>query len=252
MEQPRIFRYDTVDSTNTEAKRLLNAGYRGNFLVVADEQTAGRGRLGRGWTNAAGQGLYLTSGYTAKTVQPSTLPLFSALAVQRALTTVLGPLDLKVKWPNDLILNGKKLVGILCEGTAGGIVSGIGTNLAQDQAYFDALNLPHGTSLVLEGLTVNDPMIEQLAAAYAEELTGPRFAVWAAEGFAPFLEEYRALCINLGRPVKFEGGQGVAEQVDEEGRLIVRTEAGEQKVFTGEVSVKGVYEDIERTERTPR
>ena len=92
----------------------------------------------------------------------------------------------------------------------------------------------------------------QLAAAYAEELTGPRFAVWAAEGFAPFLEEYRALCINLGRPVKFEGGQGVAEQVDEEGRLIVRTEVGEQKVFTGEVSVKGVYEDIERTERTPR
>ena len=105
---------------------------------------------------------------------------------------------------------------------------------------------------MLEGLTVNDQMIEQLAAAYAEELTGPRFAVWAAEGFAPFLEEYRALCINLGRPVKFEGGQGVAEQVDEEGRLIVRTEAGEQKVFTGEVSVKGVYEDIERTERTPR
>lgn len=53
--------------------------------------------------------------------------------MQRALTTVLGPLDLKVKWPNDLILNGKKLVGILCEGTAGGIVSGIGTNLAQDR-----------------------------------------------------------------------------------------------------------------------
>ena len=240
-----------VDSTNLWAKanldKLAPAG-----VVWTTCQTAGRGRLGRGWTNAAGQGLYLTSGYTAKTVQPSTLPLFSALAVQRALTTVLGPLDLKVKWPNDLILNGKKLVGILCEGTAGGIVSGIGTNLAQDQAYFDALNLPHGTSLVLEGLTVNDPMIEQLAAAYAEELTGPRFAVWAAEGFAPFLEEYRALCINLGRPVKFEGGQGVAEQVDEEGRLIVRTEAGEQKDFTGEVSVKGVYEDIERTERTPR
>ena len=148
-----------VDSTNLWAKanldKLAPAG-----VVWTTCQTAGRGRLGRGWTNAAGQGLYLTSGYTAKTVQPSTLPLFSALAVQRALTTVLGPLDLKVKWPNDLILNGKKLVGILCEGTAGGIVSGIGTNLAQDQAYFDALNLPHGTSLVLEGLTVNDQMIE--------------------------------------------------------------------------------------------
>ncbi len=130
-----------VDSTNLWAKanldKLAPAG-----VVWTTCQTAGRGRLGRGWTNAAGQGLYLTSGYTAKTVQPSTLPLFSALAVQRALTTVLGPLDLKVKWPNDLILNGKKLVGILCEGTAGGIVSGIGTNLAQDQAYFDALNLP--------------------------------------------------------------------------------------------------------------
>lgn len=239
-----------VGSTNTYCKQHF-AELADGAVVCTDNQTAGRGRLGRDWVNAAGQGLYYTLVIKRPLVQPSTLPLLSSMAVGAAVKACFGR-DTRVKWPNDLLLNGKKLVGILCEGTADGIVSGIGTNLAQDQAYFDALNLPHGTSLVLEGLTVNDQMIEQLAAAYAEELTGPRFAVWAAEGFAPFLEEYRALCINLGRPVKFEGGQGVAEQVDEEGRLIVRTEAGEQKVFTGEVSVKGVYEDIERTERTPR
>ena len=241
-----------VGSTNAWAKENI-AQFGPVGAVYTTDQTAGRGRLGRGWVDAPGKGLYYTAVIKTDLAQPSTLPLFASLAVCDALKQRYG-IDCQIKWPNDLLLNGKKIVGILCEVAPDGhsLVVGIGINLAQPQEYFDMAGLPHGTSLVLEGLTVNDPMIEQLAAAYAEELTGPRFAVWAAEGFAPFLEEYRALCINLGRPVKFEGGQGVAEQVDEEGRLIVRTEAGEQKVFTGEVSVKGVYEDIERTERTPR
>ena len=210
-----------VDSTNLWAKanldKLAPAG-----VVWTTCQTAGRGRLGRGWTNAAGQGLYLTSGYTAKTVQPSTLPLFSALAVQRALTTVLGPLDLKVKWPNDLILNGKKLVGILCEGTAGGIVSGIGTNLAQDQAYFDALNLPHGTSLLLQGVNVDLDTDPEWMAQYMTDFGFDRaLYTYEEQGLAPYREQYKAQCVNLGRRVTYDGGAGIAKDIDEEGRLVV-------------------------------
>ena len=162
--------------------------------------------------------------------------------------------DCQIKWPNDLLLNGKKIVGILCESVSygyeqqgRGILCGIGINLAQPQSYFDAANLPNGTSLALQGANVDlaaDP------AWLAEGLTDFGFDrpmyVFAREGFAPFREEYKAACVNIGRRVTFDlpgGGQGAGEaiDVDEEGRLVVRTDSGEEHVFTGEVSVHGIY-----------
>jgi BirA family biotin operon repressor/biotin-[acetyl-CoA-carboxylase] ligase len=128
-----------------------------------------------------------------------------------------------------------------------GILCGIGINLAQPQSYFDAADLPHGTSLALQGAAVDlaaDP------AWLAEGLTDFGFDrnlyTFARDGFAPFREEYKAACINLGRRVTFDlpdGSQGAGEavDVDAEGRLVVRTDAGEQHVFTGEVSVHGIY-----------
>ena len=124
---------------------------------------------------------------------------------------------------------------------------GIGINLAQPQSYFDAADLPHGTSLALQGAAVDlatDP------AWLAEGLTDFGFDrslyTFARDGFAPFREEYKAACVNLGRRVTFDlpdGGQGAGEavDVDEEGRLVVRTDSGEVHVFTGEVSVHGIY-----------
>ena len=239
----QLIQLPQADSTNLWAKqnieRLLPAG-----VVWTTDQTAGRGRLGRDWTNSPGDGLFLSAVVSGPFAQPATLPLFAALAVQRAITGEFGPLDLQVKWPNDLILNGKKLVGILCEGTARGLVCGIGTNLRQDRAYFDRLDLPHGTSLALEGLPVDDGTAARLAARYAAHLTGPDADRWKAEGLAPFLAEYRACCVNLGRTVTFDGGSGTCVQIDEEGRLILATDSGEQCVFTGEVSVKGIYEQL--------
>ena len=151
-------------------------------------------------------------------------------------------------------LNGKKIGGILCESVCygyqqqgRGILCGIGINLAQPQSYFDAANLPNGTSLALQGANVDlaaDP------AWLAEGLTDFGFDrnlyTFARDGFAPFREEYKAACVNLGRRVTFdlpEGGQGAGEaiDVDEEGRLVVRTDSGEVHVFTGEVSVHGIY-----------
>ena len=162
--------------------------------------------------------------------------------------------DCQIKWPNDLLLNGKKVVGILCESVSygyqqqgRGILCGIGINLAQPQSYFDAANLPNGTSLALQGANVDlaaDP------AWLAEGLTDFGFDrnlyTFARDGFAPFRDEYKAACVNLGRRVTFdlpEGGQGAGEaiDVDEEGRLVVRTDSGEVHVFTGEVSVHGIY-----------
>ena len=160
------------------------------------------------------------------------------------------------KWPNDLLLGGKKVVGILCEavnyGTGGegrAYLCGIGINLAQPQNYFDEAGLPYGTSLALQGAKVD---LEADPSWLAEGLTDFGFDralyTFGPEGFAPYREAYAAACVNLGRRVTFAQpggtGEGTAAGIDGEGRLIVRTDSGEEHVFTGEVSVSGIYGQV--------
>lgn len=234
-----------VDSTNTYCKKHF-AKLQDGAVVCTDNQTAGRGRLGRDWINAAGQGLYYTLVIKRPLAQPSTLPLLSSMAVRAAVKVCFGR-DTRVKWPNDLLLNGKKLVGILCEGIApragaeGGIICGIGVNLAQPESYFAALDLPHGTSLALQGVEIRPQQDALKLAAAMTEWFRTNLPAFGEQGFAPFLQEYRADCVNLGMPVTFEGGKGVAQDVDENGNLVVLTDSGEKRIFTGEVSVKGIY-----------
>ena len=187
--------------------------------VYTENQTAGRGRLGRSWVNAEGKALYYTVAIREPLAQPATLPLLASLAVRTQLKLRYG-VDCQIKWPNDLLLNGKKIVGILCE------------------------SVSYGYEQQGRGILSTDP------AWLAEGLTDFGFDrnmyVFARDGFAPFREEYKAACVNLGRRVTFDlpdGGQGAGEavDVDEEGRLVVRTDSGEVHVFTGEVSVHGIY-----------
>ena len=242
-------------STNAYAKEHFEE-FGPVGAVYTENQTAGRGRLGRRFESPAGKGVYcsvlLRPEVPAASAQTATISAAS-LAVRTQLKLRYG-VDCQIKWPNDLLLNGKKVVGILCESVSygyqqqgRGILCGIGINLAQPQSYFDAAGLPNGTSLELQGAKVDlstDP------AWLAEGLTDFGFDrnmyVFARDGFAPFREEYKAACINLGRRVTFDlpdGGQGAGEavDVDEEGRLVVRTDSGEVHVFTGEVSVHGIY-----------
>ena len=242
-----LYYLEEVDSTNTWAKANLDK-FGPVGAVYTTSQTAGRGRRGHTWINASGQALYYTVVLKTELAQPESLPLFASMAVADALEQRYG-IQCQIKWPNDLLLNGKKIVGILCEGMPDhhAIVCGIGINLAQPQSYFDAAGLPNGTSLALQGAKVDlstDP------AWLADGLTDFGFDrnmyVFARDGFAPFREEYKAACVNLGRRVTFDlpdGGQGAGEavDVDEEGRLVVRTDSGEVHVFTGEVSVHGIY-----------
>ena len=204
--------------------------------VYTTNQTAGRGRLGRTWVNAEGRALYYTVAIREPLAQPATLPLLASLAVRDQLRLRYG-VDCQIKWPNDLLLNGKKIVGILCESVSygyeqqgRGILCGIGINLAQLQGA--KVDLSTDPEWLAEGLTdfgFDRPMY-----------------VFARDGFAPFRDEYKAACINIGRRVTFDlpgGGQGAGEaiDVDADGRLVVRTDSGEEHVFTGEVSVHGIY-----------
>ena len=239
-------------STNAYAKEHFEE-FGPVGAVYTTNQTAGRGRLGRSWVNAEGRALYYTAVIREPLAQPATLPLLASLAVRDQLAQRYG-VDCQIKWPNDLLLNGKKIVGILCESVSygyqmqgRGIVCGIGINLAQPQSYFDAANLPNGTSLELQGAKVDlaaDP--QWLAEALTDFGFDRPLYTFAREGFAPFRDEYKAACVNLGRHVTFDlpgggTGSGTAIDVDADGQLIVRTDSGEEKVFTGEVAVHGIY-----------
>jgi len=225
-------------STNAYAKEHFEE-FGPVGAVYTTNQTAGRGRLGRSWVNAEGRALYYTAVIREPLAQPATLPLLASLAVRDQLAQRYG-VDCQIKWPNDLLLNGKKIVGILCESVSygyqmqgRGIVCGIGINLAQPQSYFDAANLPNGTSLELQGAKVDlaaDP--QWLAEALTDFGFDRPLYTFAREGFAPFRDEYKAACVNLGRHVTFDlpgggTGSGTAIDVDADGQLIVRTDSGE-------------------------
>ena len=195
-------------STNAYAKEHFEE-FGPVGAVYTTNQTAGRGRLGRTWVNAEGKALYYTVAIREPLAQPATLPLLASLAVREQLARRYG-VDCQIKWPNDLLLNGKKIVGILCESVCygyqqqgRGILCGIGINLAQPQSYFDAADLPHGTSLALQGANVDlttDP--EWLAEALTDFGFDRPMYVFARDGFAPFREEYKAACINLGHRLR--------------------------------------------------
>ena len=130
-----ILYFDSIDSTNTKAQELAEKGYPSGTLVVADKQIAGKGRRGRNWESPSGCGIFMTL-MLKPDINPnnaSMLTLVSALAVAKALADITGK-DAKIKWPNDIVIDGRKVCGILTEMSAqfdyiNNIVIGIGINV---------------------------------------------------------------------------------------------------------------------------
>ena len=143
MERPKVYHFKTVDSTNTVCKRLAMEGAPDGTTVIAARQTAGRGRMGRGFESPEGMGLYLSMLWRSVTSPEGLLPLtaMASACAAEAIRRVTGA-DVRIKWPNDLVLHGKKLVGILTESALNGsggvdyVVIGIGVNLRQGPADF--------------------------------------------------------------------------------------------------------------------
>lgn len=237
-----LIRLEETGSTNAWAKAHLDA-FGPVGAVYTTSQTAGRGRRGHSWTNAAGQALYYTAVLQLPLADPAALPLYASLAVAGALRDRYGA-RCQIKWPNDLLLNGKKIAGILCESAGDGhaLLVGVGVNLGQPQAFFEAQGLPHGASLACQGVDVDLDRDPEWLAQYLTDFGFDRaLYTYEVEGFAPYRAQYKAACVNLGRRVTFDGGAGVAADIDGDGRLVVQTDGGETRVFTGEVSVQGIY-----------
>jgi BirA family biotin operon repressor/biotin-[acetyl-CoA-carboxylase] ligase len=230
---PAIIRLHAVDSTQRAAFELAENGAPDRTVVVADTQTAGRGRYGRGWHDEPGESL-LTSIVVRPRLAVRDLPklsLASAVAVAEAIVTVTG-LSVRLKWPNDVLVNGRKLAGILLESRIVAepiVVVGIGINLGQ-RTFPAALALT-ATSVHLEG----GPAIER--EALLEAVLGA-FDVWRerleAGGFGLVRTRWLELAETIGRSVTVGEHAGVAIDLDGEGALVLRHAHGMHHVVAGE------------------
>ena len=234
---PPVVRLPSVESTQAVAWRLAAEGSPDRTVVVADHQSAGRGRRGRPWTDAPGTSL-LVSILVRPRVPLGLWPLFSlttAVAAAEALRRSTG-LAARLKWPNDVLARGRKLGGILLESRSGAhapaLVIGVGLNLAQREFSLELAGL--ATSVALE--TGSAPARDAVLAALLEE-----FDAWRArlesEGGEPVRVRWLALGETIGRQVTIDGITGVAVGLDADGALLVEDAAyGTRRIVAGEIA----------------
>lgn len=242
-----IHYFDCLDSTITKAKELAEAGHPTGTLVVAEQQTAGKGRRGRGWEAPAGSGIYLTL-VLKPDINPnnaSMLTLVAALAVARAITEVTGEAA-QIKWPNDIVMNGKKVCGILTEMSAqfdyiSHIVIGIGINVHNESFPGEIAHMAGSLWTECGKSFHRADIIEKLMEHF--ETYYDRFL--ETEDLSGLQKEYNAMLVNMHAGVKVldqkETFEGKAMGITKRGELIVDTWESRKLVSSGEVSVRGIY-----------
>lgn len=242
-----IYFYEETDTTNNRARELALEGAPEGTLVVAEKQTAGRGRRGKVWESPLGTGIWMSLVLRPQIMpaEASVLTLLCGLATAEAIEAETG-LSAGIKWPNDILINGKKAVGILTEmdcemSEVHFVIPGIGINV--NTASFPPEIAEIATSLYLEcGKTVSRRRLVHRVLERMEEHY--ETFLWTGS-FAAMLEDYRKHCITLGKEVHVLGREPFfAEALDitPEGELLVRRadNGKEEVVFSGEVSIRGV------------
>ena len=244
----KVVYYDETDSTNNQAKAYGEKGEAHGTLFVADMQAAGKGRRGRAWVSPAGSSIYMTI-----LLHPDVLPtkapqltLVMAMAVAEGIRKVTG-LETKIKWPNDIIVHGRKVCGILTEMSTeidyiNYVVIGDGINVNQET--FPEEIRDTATSLKIE--TGSSVRRSVLIATIMECFEQFYEVFMTTEDLSGLQERYNAMLVNLGREVRvLEPGneyEAHALGINRTGELIVRTVDGQEKeIYAGEVSVRGVY-----------
>ena len=239
--------FDVTDSTNTQAKSLGEGDAPNGTLVVAGKQESGRGRRGRSFESPAGTGIFMTL-LLRPEIEPqnaSMLTLVSALAVAKGIEHMVD-LPVQIKWPNDIVINGKKVCGILTEMSAqmdyvNYIVIGIGINVGNEEFPEEIKDV--ATSIYLEsGKHVNRAMlIEKIW----EEFEDYYELYEKTQDLSSLVKEYDSYLVNRGQKVRVldskEPYEGKAMGITDRGELIVDTWEARRLVSAGEVSVRGVY-----------
>ena len=241
-----IKHYDSIDSTNLEARRLIGQNCGHGTVVTAESQTDGKGRLGRAWNSARGAGLWFSVVLEPRIPvhQVSLYSFAAAVSVAEGIQLSTG-LSSQVKWPNDVLLKGRKVCGILLELVAERnqpvrVIIGIGINANQQMEDFPedvqhkAVSLAMETGKSVDRQQVLDAVLERLA-FYSAELE--------QNGFAAIRETWTALsCVSgkavqivqQGKPVLY----GTALGLDDDGALLVQTEQGTERITAGDVSLR--------------
>lgn len=248
--------FDTIDSTNNYAKKLAAEGCPDGTTVVAGQQVAGRGRMGRSWESPANKGIYITVVLRPPMVPEETqiLSLAAAVAAARGISDATG-IDTGIKWPNDLVIEGRKVCGILVEMSSevdrvNHIVIGIGLNYSQSDEEFSGglRNKAISLRVASEGMGACDfkaisrlcvvrSVLRELDSCYQLVLEGRHKEI---------LDMWQRDSVTIGREVRFTirdveyTGKAVGITVD--GRLSVDCSDGVRRdLLSGEVSVRGIY-----------
>lgn len=243
----RICCFDEVDSTNTRAGQLAEEGAPHGTLVVADRQSSGRGRRGRSWCSPSQTGIFMSL-LLRPQIEPanaSMLTLLIALAVAKGIEKNTE-LTVQIKWPNDIVINGKKVCGILTEMNAqmdyvNHILIGVGINVHNTEFPDEIAHM--ATSIYLE--SGRHVQRAELIEAIWEEFEDYYENFLETQNLNSVLKEYDQYLVNRGKKVCVLDPQGnyegVADGITERGELLVETAEGQRKVSSGEVSVRGIY-----------
>lgn len=239
---------ETTDSTNADVKRMAENNAENGLLVVADEQTGGKGRRGRVWESQKGTNLYfsmlLRPNFTPD--KASMITLVAAYSVAKVIEEKIG-LNAKIKWPNDIVVNGKKVCGILTEMSVERdyihhIVVGIGINV-NEETFPEEIS-PMATSLKMEkgSIISRANLLSDILFQFEKDYE----TFLAATNLQPFVTEYNRMLVNKGALVRVLDPKaeftGIAGGINNEGTLIVFKEDGQiVHVYAGEVSVRGMY-----------
>ncbi|NKD76499.1 biotin--[acetyl-CoA-carboxylase] ligase [Haematospirillum sp. H1815] len=225
-----------TDSTNEEIKRRRNSDPGEGFVIVAGSQTAGRGRRGRSWESPEGN-LFLSVRLqqSARGVADSaSLSFIAALALSDAFSRMSPALDVTLKWPNDVLVSGAKVSGILLETDTPWIIVGVGVNVLHRPQVIPTNYLV--TSLAERGVSVS---ALDVASFFCHALY-IRLQQWREEGFAPIRRAWKAKACGLGGSVVANLPDGLSvcgifSDLDADGALVLHNEAGQHRIFAADV-----------------
>jgi len=241
-----IISYKRIDSTNAAAYSLAEKGIKEGTVVLAEEQAAGKGRLGRVWASPAKGGIYMSCILRPK-IPPNEIPritLLAAVSVAKSIREITGLLAM-IKWPNDILVNDRKVCGILTEmkaeqDTIDFVVVGVGINVNTPLKF-----LPKGASSLreeLKSLEKKESLSRiELVKDIIEKLEG-NYILMKDKGFGPIIKAWKDLSAMLGSRVRIvlpnKTFEGQAHDIDIDGALIVRRESGiMERVSSGDVVV---------------
>lgn len=244
----KIVYFDETDSTNTRAIEFAQKDYPNGTLVVAEKQTAGKGRRGRTWETLEGNGIFMSLMLKPyiKPNNASMLTLVAALSVAKAIADVTGE-QAYIKWPNDIVMNGKKVCGILTEMSAqfdyiNHLVIGIGINVHNKDFPEEIANMASSLMMECDGRRFHRADIIEKTLEYFEEY----YEIFTkTENLEALVGEYNSILVNMHESVKVldpkEPFEGKAMGITKNGELIVDTWESRKLVSSGEVSVRGIY-----------